>query len=124
VIWLYVALGGAAGAVARLAVGAWALSVAGPNFPWATLLVNVAGSLLLGYLMAALPGSSVDAEMRALLAVGFCGSFTTFSTFGYEAVALWQTGAAVEAGVYVGASMVLGLLGVVAGLWLGGVVAG
>lgn len=79
---LWIALGGAAGSVARAVVGH---ALAGRPL-WATGLVNVAGSLLLGWLMARLAGLEPVAAARtqAFLAVGFCGGFTTFSTFSWQ----------------------------------------
>ncbi len=79
---IWVALGGAAGSVARALVG-WSLHA---RPVWATLAVNVLGSLLLGWLMARLGGLEppAAARMQALLAVGFCGGFTTFSTFSWQ----------------------------------------
>jgi CrcB protein len=123
VIWLYVAIGGAAGAVSRAAIGMWAMRIGG-GFPWWTLLVNASGSFLLGLLMVLLPAPETGSGMRPLLALGFCGSFTTFSTFGYETVALWEAGAAPAAAAYVAASVGLGVAGVLTGLWVGGLAAG
>lgn len=100
--------------------------MAGPGgaaLPWPTLLVNVGGSLLLGVLVKALPEWGASLEVRALLTVGFCGSFTTFSTFGYETVALLQSGQHAQALGYVAASVGLGLAGVLAGLWIGSLLA-
>lgn len=122
-IYLYVAVGGVLGSLARFAVGGWAAGAGGPPIPWGTLLVNLLGSLLLGVLMRALPEWGVSMEARALLTVGFCGSFTTFSTFGYETWALLQGGAHGLAALYVLASVVLGIAGVAAGLWLAGMLA-
>jgi CrcB protein len=109
VIYLYVALGGAAGALARF----W-LS----GSPWATFGINVAGSLLLGFLVRLLPGQAAEAELRALLAVGFCGAFTTFSTFGVETVELLRRSAYGAAAAYMAGSVGLSVLAVVAGAWL------
>ncbi len=117
------AVGGVLGALARFAAAGWAARLGGPPFPWLTLLVNLLGCFLLGLLLRLLPGWDVSPEMRALLTVGFCGSFTTFSTFGYETVALIETGAPFLAALYVAASVGLGLLGVACGLWLGSVLA-
>ena len=122
-IYLHVALGGVLGALARYAAGVWITSAGASGFPWATLSINVAGSLLLGILVQALPEWGAPAEVRALLTIGFCGSFTTFSTFGYETVTLVQNGSLALAGAYVLSSVLLGLAGVVAGLWVGGVLA-
>lgn len=116
--WLYVAVGGAAGAVARYAAGQ-ALGPARPGaFPWATFAVNVAGSLLLGLVMALVPADD-PRHLRPLLAVGFCGGLTTFSTFGYETVALLQARAYGTALLYAGGSLLLSLAAVVIGMHLG-----
>jgi CrcB protein len=111
---MLVALGGAAGAVARYGAGRWVGAGDGSGFPWATFGVNVAGSLLLGIVIALVPP---DDPRRALLAVGFCGGLTTFSTFGYETVVLWQHRAYGVAAAYVGLTLLCGLLGVVLGMW-------
>lgn len=118
-IYLYVALGGAAGALARFAVGGWVTAWAGASFPWATLLINGSGSLLLGLVIGGFPDLTTANPVRALLAVGFCGAFTTFSTFGYEAVSLLQRGSQGAAFAYVAGSIALSLAAVFAGLWLG-----
>lgn len=87
---VWVALGGAAGSVARALVGMALRS----SFPWATLLINVTGSLLIGGLMARLgPAESESAaSLRSLLVVGFCGGFTTFSTFSWQTLEQMQKG--------------------------------
>lgn len=79
---LWIALGGALGSVTRALVGA-ALAT---RFPWATLLVNIAGSLLFGWVMARIAGLEppAAARLQAGLAVGFCGGFTTFSAFSWQ----------------------------------------
>lgn len=117
-ILLLVALGGAAGAVARYAATGWVHGWAGEGFPWGTLGVNVAGSLLLGFGLRALEGLSVSADLRALVAVGFLGAFTTFSTFSYEALALAQDRQWTAAGGYVLGSVALGLVAAFAGVGL------
>lgn len=116
--WLYVALGGAAGSLLRFAVGQ-ALGPARPGaFPWHTFAVNVAGSLVLGLVVAVTARGDAH-HLRALLAVGFCGGLTTFSTFGYETVGLLQARAYGVALAYAGASFVIALLAVVIGLSTG-----
>ena len=118
-VWLYVALGGAAGAAARFALSEWLSARAGGAFPWGTFVVNVSGCLALGLLAGAFPGADAW-RVRLLLGVGFCGGFTTFSTFGYETAVLLQTRAYAPAFAYVGGSMFCGLLAMFAGLWIGG----
>ena len=87
--YLLIALGAALGANARYLVGVWAANRLGADFPYGTLLVNVSGSFILGFLLAAATGrGSLSPEMRLLFAVGFLGSYTTFSSFAVESVNL------------------------------------
>jgi CrcB protein len=87
--WAWVALGGALGAVARYGVSGWVQHATGAFFPYGTLAVNVAGSLILGFVLGLGAGRYLIApEWRLFLATGFCGGFTTFSTFSYETLAL------------------------------------
>jgi len=115
-IWWYVALGSAVGGVARFLLAAFVQQRAGPNFPTGTLIVNVSGSLLLGFLWRyALGTDAISPEVRALLTTGFCGGYTTFSTFTYETMLLLEEGQSVRAGTYVILSVLLSLIG----CWLG-----
>ncbi|GLC27035.1 fluoride efflux transporter CrcB [Roseisolibacter agri] len=119
---LLVAAGGAAGSVARFLLTR-ALAGASAGFPVGTLAINVAGSLLLGVVLAAAP-ERPDAAARLLVGVGVCGGFTTFSAFSAEVVALAGRGAYARAALYASASVVLGVLATVAGLALGRTLAG
>lgn len=115
-IWWYVALGSAVGGVARFGLSTFLQQRSGPNFPVGTLVVNVTGSLLLGFLWRyALGSDAISPEARALLTTGFCGGYTTFSTFTYETMLLLEDGASARAGAYVLLSVLLSLLGA----WLG-----
>ena len=114
---LLVALGGGAGAAARHLVGLASLRALGPLFPYGTLIVNVLGSLLMGLAIEWL--ARRGAPLRPLLATGFLGGFTTFSTFSLDAVALWERGEGSAAALYVASSVALGLAGLVAGLAIG-----
>jgi CrcB protein len=116
VIW-YVALGSAIGGVARFLLGGL-IQRDTTSFPWGTLVINVTGSFLLGLLMRYAVASPIRAETRAFLTIGLCGGFTTFSTFSYEAVSLLRDGQWLRAGTYVGASVLLSLLAVLAGFVL------
>jgi CrcB protein len=106
---LLVVLGAAVGAPTRYVVDGWLRARLGPGFPWATLLVNVAGSFLLGYLTA-LPAGP---EAAALVGTGFCGALTTYSTFSYETLRLARTRR--RAVAYVLATVTLGVSAAVAG---------
>jgi len=115
---LVVALGGALGALARYAVEGWVYGAAGAGFPWGTLAVNLSGCALLGFLASLLAGLALPPEWRAFLAVGFCGAYTTFSTFTYETVRLLEGGAWLRAAAYVAASVAGGLAATLLGFGL------
>jgi CrcB protein len=118
VVPIVVGLGGALGAVARYYVTDWVRSLAGAEMPWGTLAVNVVGSLTLGFLFVWLEHRAPSNLSRELLAIGFLGSFTTFSTFSYETVALARAGEVVRAGGYALGSLALGVAAVLAGAML------
>lgn len=107
-----VAFGGALGAVGRVGV-----SLAIPaSWPWATLVVNVIGSMLIGILLTAQP---VPPLLRTFAAVGFCGAFTTFSTFSWQTLSLLEQGRVTAAFSNIAASLSLCLLAVFIGARLG-----
>lgn len=87
-----VALGGAAGALARYGVYLLLQRWLQSSLPYATWTVNLAGCLLIGFLVPLLNIDSIPASWRLFVLVGFLGSFTTFSTFSLESVVLWQEG--------------------------------
>ncbi|HZO66442.1 MAG TPA: fluoride efflux transporter CrcB [Kribbellaceae bacterium] len=112
---LLVAAGAAVGAPLRYLVDRFVQRQAGATFPWGTLTVNLAGSLLLG-LLTAWSGRTVG----LLVGAGFCGAFTTYSTFGYETVRLAEEGALRHAVLNVVVSLGAGLAAAVAGVRLAG----
>ena len=117
---LLVALGGAVGSVARYLVSRALNGTLLAAFPLGTLTANVLGCLIIGLVcgLADGDGPPVGADLKLLLTVGFCGGFTTFSTFMNESLTLVKTGDAVLAALYAGASVALGLAAVAAGLQL------
>jgi CrcB protein len=118
-VW-YVAVGSAVGGASRFALSIVLQQRAG-TFPVGTLVVNITGSLILGFLMRyALGSTSVSAETRALLTTGFCGGYTTFSTFSYETIALIQDGDYRRAATYVVASVALSLVATFLGIFVAG----
>jgi len=89
-----VCLGGAVGSGARYATALWAASALGSVFPFGTLIVNLAGSFLLGFLMhAATATELLSPDLRLMLATGVMGGFTTYSTFNYETTQYFREGA-------------------------------
>jgi len=109
-----VAVAGALGVVTRYGIGT---AFPADSLPWVTVAINVAGSALLGLLVAA--GQGLPAELRVPLAVGFLGGFTTFSTFAVDAFLDIDAGRGGEALLLVGASVVLGVAAAGAGYALG-----
>lgn len=119
-IWLAVAAGGALGAMMRHAVNGAALRFFGPSFPWGTAIANVAGSFAMGLLIAWLAGREPHpAALRAFLAVGLLGAFTTFSTFALDVVTLYREKAIAGAAIYLAGSVILSVCGLMAGLLAG-----
>jgi fluoride exporter len=93
--WVRVAvlsLGGALGVNARYWLGAWISRWASPQFPWATFTINVSGSFAIGFLTMALARWLPHPSVRLLVVVGFLGGYTTFSTFAFDSLTLWQRG--------------------------------
>lgn len=116
---LYAAAGGAIGTAARHLVNVGFGRWLGPGFPWATLFVNVVGGFLMGALIEALAlRFDGSVELRTFLATGILGGFTTFSAFSMDAVLLMQRGETAMAALYIGASVALSILALLAGLWL------
>ncbi len=112
---LAVAVGGAIGALARYGLSAAAFSLAGPGFPWGTLVANLVGCLLMGVLIGVFARFSVDPWVNRLLITGALGALTTFSTFALDAVALHDRGQSLLAAVYVAVSVVAGLAALLLG---------
>jgi CrcB protein len=121
---LVVGLGGAAGALSRYYASGWVQALAGGAFPWGTLTVNVVGSLALGFVLVWLQSLAPSEQIRDLVAVGFLGSFTTFSTFSWETTALLREGAWWRAGSYTLGSVVVCVLACALGAALAGALSG
>ncbi|SDE32632.1 fluoride efflux transporter CrcB [Kordiimonas lacus] len=117
---LAIAVGGAAGALSRHFVAGAIMRALGTGFPYGTFAVNILGSLFMGFLITAFAHKlDITQELRGFLAVGFLGSFTTFSTYSLETVLLIERGDWTGAGLYALGSLLLGVMGLFAGIWLG-----
>lgn len=113
---LAIAGGGALGAVLRFAMSNTIYRILGREFPYGTLAVNVLGSLLMGFLFVVLVERlALSAEWRAALLIGLLGAFTTFSTFSFETLALFESGQLFKAFLNIILSVCLCL----AATWLG-----
>ncbi|RMF88277.1 MAG: fluoride efflux transporter CrcB [Nitrospinota bacterium] len=114
-----VMVGGAAGSVLRFLVGLWAGKQWGVEFPYGTMLINVSGCFVLGF-VGTLVGEkgAFGPHLRLLLTVGFAGGYTTFSTFGFETFALLERGNMALAGLNIAGNMFYGLIAVYLGMIL------
>ena len=112
---LQVAFGGAIGASARYLTGVAAVRFMGHGFPWGTMIVNVAGSFLMGTLVVALAHFHAT-RYAPLLMTGMLGGFTTFSAFSLDAVALFERGQVVTSALYVMGSVGLAIAALFAGM--------
>jgi fluoride exporter len=119
-IYLLIAVGGAAGAVSRYAVDDLVTRATGGAFPLGTLVVNLTGSFVLGLLFAlVIERTALPSDLRAPVMIGFIGAYTTFSTWMLESMRLMEDGAWLLAAANIGGSVVLGMLAVFAGLVVG-----
>ncbi len=113
----YIALGGVLGTLARYVLQGWVQQRSGlATFPVGTLAINLAGSFLVGFVIRLATGSTlIQPDLRAGLTIGFCGAFTTMSTFSYESMKLLADGEYWYAGLYMGGTVVGCLVTVIAG---------
>jgi CrcB protein len=116
--YLWIAFGSALGGIARYACSGFAAKVLGASFPWGTLLVNVSGSLAIGFIATlASPDGRVflPGDSRAFILIGVLGGYTTFSSFSLETLNLARDGE----WLWAAANVVLSVLACLAAVWLG-----
>lgn len=119
-LYFWIALGGAMGAVGRYGLQGLVYRFAGAAFPYGTLVVNVTGCFLIGWIMAVAEGRFVlSPTVRVFLTIGILGGFTTFSSFAYETLALMRDGEWVWALANAAGSVVLGLVAAFLGMAIG-----
>lgn len=116
---IWVALGGAIGAVARYLAAGLVHRIAPPTFPWGTLAVNVSGSLAFGAMAGLLEqGAPAGSHARLFVLIGLIGAFTTFSTFTFETFMLVRDGESLSAGLNVAGQVVVSFLALWGGFML------
>jgi CrcB protein len=117
--YVWIAAGAIAGANLRYIIGVWASNRFGVAFPYGTFAINITGALFVGFLLTLLTEVLIaDPRWRLLLIVGFLGTYTTFSTYAFEAIALFERGDTVRSAVYVVGSNAIGLIACLAGVAL------
>jgi len=122
VVYLWIAVGSAAGGMARFWASGVTARLVGETFPWGTMLVNVVGSFIIGFVatLTAPDGRILmGSTMRLAILTGFCGGFTTFSSFSLQTLNLLNDGEYLQAGANIGLSVILCL----AAVWAGSAVA-
>jgi len=116
---LIISLGAVVGADARYLISRYAAKLLGPVFPYGTLFINISGSLIVGFFVIwTSERVFIDPRWRLLVIVGFCGSFTTFSSYAYESMAYFEQGQWLLMWTNILTNNLLCLLGVVAGMAL------
>jgi CrcB protein len=122
---IFLAIAGALGALSRYGLSGLIQRLSGAGFPYGTLVVNVLGSLVIGFVMQiGLNTDIIPRMLRVTITIGFLGAFTTFSTFSYETVGYLQDGAWVLASLNIISNLGLCLLSTIIGMALGRIVAG
>ena len=117
---LLVGIGGFFGAAARYLVDGFVSERSGGAFPWGTLVINLSGSFVLGLLFAlTIERAALPADIRAPVMIGFIGAYTTFSTWMLESWRLIEDGALLAAVGNIAGSVVLGVVAIVLGVWVG-----
>ncbi|HYS25944.1 MAG TPA: fluoride efflux transporter CrcB [Vicinamibacterales bacterium] len=118
--YLLVFLGGGLGAAARHWVNRTAMNIVGPDYPAGTLVVNIVGSMAMGMLAAwfAFRGETTTAAERLFLTTGVLGGFTTFSAFALDTTLMWERHDSTAAIVYAGSSVLLSIVGLIAGMFI------
>jgi CrcB protein len=122
ITYLWVALGGALGSMARYWMTNAVAALTGPRFPWGTIAINVIGSFIIGFvafLTTPIGRVSISFDIRAFILVGICGGYTTFSAFSLQTLELMRNGHWLEAGGNILLSVVACVLAVWAGYVLG-----
>ena len=122
--YLAIGFGGFVGANARYLVGGWVSDRWGHEFPWGTMVINITGSFILGFFSTLALRYAWSAQWRNVIAIGFVGAYTTFSTFEYETFQLAQNGALLRAAANAMGSLAAGFFAAWIGVRFAGLIVG
>jgi len=118
-LYAFVAFGGATGASLRFFISQLILNWLGKGFPFATLVVNISGSLIMGFLYGLIEQGNLEVHIyRTLIGIGFLGAFTTFSTFSLDTLLLFQQGEMIKAMLNIILNVMLCVLAAALGIYL------
>ena len=112
---LWISVAGGVGAVARFVTDGLVRTLLGRKFPWGTLIINILGSFILGVLTGLVLHNHASSNIKLILGTGFCGGFTTFSTFANENMSLFKNGDYLYFWLYIAGSIILGIGAVILG---------
>ncbi|MFP8965097.1 fluoride efflux transporter CrcB [Pokkaliibacter sp. CJK22405] len=116
---LFIALGGAVGAISRYSLTLWLAPLFKPGIPWATFIINVIGSFLIGVIYILISEKGIlPVSARPLLITGFLGALTTYSSFALESVALFERELPLQALLYMMSSVFCTVIAAALGIWL------
>lgn len=115
---LLIFLGGGTGSVLRYLLTISIYRQGTTNFPWGTFAVNILGCILIGVFYTLTSRIHINNDIRLMLTIGLCGGFTTFSTFSNESLQLLKSGLYPSFFTYIIGRVVLGILGVMLGIWM------
>jgi len=108
-LWI-IGVGGILGSISRFVLGTWVTSRASSPYPFGTFVINVSGSFILGCLVTLHGQQEISEMLYAFFGLGFCGAYTTFSTFGVETIRLLERKRTAQAAIYVISSVVLSIV--------------
>ena len=114
-----VGIAGAFGAVTRYLLGRFVTERSGSQIPWGTLIINITGAFLIGLVFALTTQKFISPALQSILATGFLGGYTTFSTMNWESFQLARGGSTLQCFLYLGGSFVLGLTAEMLGMTIG-----
>ncbi|OGX61537.1 MAG: chromosome condensation protein CrcB [Paenibacillus sp. RIFOXYA1_FULL_44_5] len=114
----FIGIGGILGTLSRFYLGKWIFMKTGGKLPWGTFIINLSGSFILGLLFGLFEQHALPLWFYNMFGIGYCGAYTTFSTFGYETNQLFEQKLYTQASLYILGSVLLGLLFAFMGLTL------